>query len=307
MERRIKYALRKYLYAPLMRDLFIPNKLLNSKEDLIKAMQRGTIIYSDGKFMGYFDSNISKELRRMGAKWVNGEFKLKKSQMPMDLRAEVSNQTIKQKERIKKLDKKLSELDPEKIAGKIRTDDLFSSTLGKTDREIRKSIKKISAVPELSKEERARIADEWQNNMKRYIKGFTEEQITKLRKDIAALVVEGNRQEGIAKMIQPQIAKILKVSYNEAENKARFLARQETGLLMAKFKEVRYTKAGIQEYRWGCVAGSTLHPVRKLHKDLENKIFRWDTPPITSENGNKNNPGEDYNCRCFARPIVRFK
>jgi SPP1 gp7 family putative phage head morphogenesis protein len=93
-------------------------------------------------------------------------------------------------------------------------------------------------------------------------------------------------------------------------NKAKFLARQETSLMTTKLKETRYREAGVNEYKWKTVAGSKLHPVRPSHKILEGRIFRWDDPPITTPPGEavrRNNPGQDYNCRCFAQPIVRFK
>lgn len=98
-------------------------------------------------------------------------------------------------------------------------------------------------------------------------------------------------------------------SYDVSANKAKLLALQETSLLMGKFKQVRYADSGVQEYRWGCVAGTKNHPVPPWHKALEGKIFRWDGPPITSKLGepvHRSNSGEDFNCRCFARPIVRF-
>lgn len=124
----------------------------------------------------------------------------------------------------------------------------------------------------------------------------------KLRKQVMAAAFRGNRYDALVKTIQR--------SYGVTVSKAKFLAHQETNLLMAKFKETRYTDAGIVEYRWRCVTGSKLHPVRPSHKALDGKIFRFDDPPITtppSEAPRRNNPGEDYGCRCTAVPVVRRK
>ena len=41
-----------------------------------------------------------------------------------------------------------------------------------------------------------------------------------------------------------------------------------------------------------------------MHKDLDGKIFEFANPPITNEKGDRNNPGEDWQCRCEAIPIV---
>ncbi len=101
------------------------------------------------------------------------------------------------------------------------------------------------------------------------------------------------------------VAEIQK-SYGISQRKAKFLARQETSLLMSKFKQVRYQEAGSNEYIWDCVAGSSAHPVRHFHLLNRGKIFRWDTGAPINANGDRKNPGQDYNCRCFAKPIIRF-
>lgn len=295
LEERIKYAFRKLFYEPLMQEY----KISNSIDDLVKSLNRGTIQYSNGAFKGYFDASISKELRAMGAKWNKGEYKIPLGYLPMDIRSAISTGNVRQNERIARIDKKLSEVDPAKIADSVKSADIMKRVIEKTNREVKKTLKSITVLPELSAQEMKKIADEWQNNMDLWIVDFTKEEIVRLRKDIAKSTAAGDRQSSIIKSIQR--------SYGITENKAKFLARQETSLLMAKFKETRYTKAGINEYRWGCVAGSALHPVRPLHKILENKIHSWDNPPITSEDGRRNNPGQDYNCRCFARPVARFK
>ena len=91
-----------------------------------------------------------------------------------------------------------------------------------------------------------------------------------------------------------------------SQRKAKFLASQETRLLTSKLKEVRYKDVGIDEYIWQTVKGTPEHPVRPMHKKLNGTKQRFSSPPITNEKGQRNNPGEDYRCRCVARPIVKF-
>jgi SPP1 gp7 family putative phage head morphogenesis protein len=79
--------------------------------------------------------------------------------------------------------------------------------------------------------------------------------------------------------------------------------------MIAAYKKEKYTSAGVNKYKWRCVAGSPLHPVRPSHKALNGKIFSFDDPPITTMPGEpvrRNNPREDYGCRCHAVPIVEF-
>lgn len=60
---------------------------------------------------------------------------------------------------------------------------------------------------------------------------------------------------------------------------------------------------GIEEYKWVTVHDSR---VRHDHKALDGRIFRFDSPPIVDNaTGRRGNPGDDYNCRCHARPIIQ--
>lgn len=304
MEKRIKLAFKKYLYHPLLRELDLNRGVItNSRDDLVRALETGRITVSRGTFSGQFDAETSKALKRLGAKFdkKSATFKIPVSELPMEIRDAIATANVRFEERMARIDKRLAQFSPEDFAGKVKTKDLFAATLDKTDAKISASVKKISVYPKLDPKERERIAEEWQDNMDLWINNFTKEEIVRLRKDIAASVVEGNRHEAMVKSIQR--------SYGVTANKAKFLARQETSLLMAKFKETRYASSGINNYKWRCVAGSKNHPVRPSHKILDGKIFRWDNPPITTapdEPTRRNNPGQDYNCRCTAVPIVKF-
>lgn len=314
IESRIKEVLKHEIYLPLLKEFKISSKkrLINSKYDLIDAMKEGHVTYSKGSFKGKFNALISKELRKIGAKWDSktSSYKIKLSDIPSEIRYAISASDISFQEKLSKIDKKLSQILPENVADKVKTSDIFDRTLWQADQDFQKTLSKITVAPQLTDERRAKIAEEWQNNMDLWIKNFTEKEIVELRKKVQDSIFSGNRYESLLKGIQS--------SYNVTVRKAKFLARQETNLLLAKFKEVRYTDAGVNEYIWGCVhmpkdktpAQHTPGNVRYSHGILEGKIFRWDNPPITTPPGEparRNNPGQDYNCRCFARPIIRFK
>lgn len=304
IEKRILAAFKSLLYRPIVKELDESTKIQNAKETpLAAALRKGRVSFSRGAFRGKFSAAISKELRSLGAKWdrKTSTYKIGLRDLPMDVRQAVSLGDEAFKGRLEKIDAVLVQNLPAKIAESIKTADLIDSTLWKVSRSVDETLKGITVPPKLSAEDRKRVSDEWQNNMDLWIKDFTEKEIAKLRKTVRDAAFSGQRRESLHREIM--------ASYDVTANKARFLARQETSLLMTKFKEVRYTKAGVNEYRWGCVAGSPLHPVRPAHKALEGKIFRWNDPPITTAPGEPvrhNNPGQDYNCRCFARPIVKF-
>ncbi len=305
IEERIQAAFRSHFYYPLLKILKTPRSAIeNAKKTALElALEQGTVSFDRNMFTGSFNAQISKELRGYGARWdkERSAYRISKGELPESVRSTLALSEQAFTDKIAKVQRALAQVLPEEVADSVDSAKFFDSTLWKVDRELSKTLERISVTPTLSPTQRKKIADEWQRNLALDIKGFTAKQVVDLRKRIEEAAFSGNRRESLLKLIQE--------SYGVAENKAKFLARQETSLLMAKFKETRYLDAGVTEYKWQCVAGSPAHPVRPAHKRLEGKIFRWDHPPITTEPDEperRNNPGQDYNCRCSARPIVRF-
>lgn len=305
LEQTLVEWFRKEIYVPVFKSLGAsPVRLTNSRTDLYDALRSGRVSFGQGAFSGRFNASVSRELEEMGARWDRrrAAWLIRKSALPLDVIQVIEASTSQFKRKLAAIDKELAQILPEEIAGKLSVEQIFDASLWKVDREFRETVKSITVSPTLTDEARKRIASEWQTNMRLWVKDFTEAEIIKLRTNLKTAAFAGNRYESAVKTIQK--------SFGVSQNKAKFLARQETSLLMTKFKETRYSEAGVMEYRWGCVAGSKFHPVRPWHKALEGKVFRWDDPPITTKPGEpvrRNNPGQDYNCRCFAKPIVRFR
>lgn len=300
---RIREVFKKVLYWPLLKVLPIPSlKLSNASDALLRAIQEGVVTYANGVFQGSFNSQISKELKELGASWniKTATYRLSADNIPENIKWAIGASQRRFVEKLQELDARIQKILPEEIAELVKVEDIFDSQLWKVDKAVKKTLENITVTPTLTPEQRLAIAADWQENMRLWITDFTREEIRRLRFEISESVYKGNRYESIVKSIQE--------SYGVTSNKAKFLARQETNLLMSKFKETRYEAAGVKEYRWRCVAGSKNHPVRPSHKALDGKIFRFDNPPITtapSEPARRNNPGEDYNCRCYAIPVVR--
>lgn len=309
IEAKIIELFKREIYLPLLK-LFGENgkALQNSKDDLLKAIQSGRIQFNRGVFSGKLNATLTKELRLI-AKWdrKTGTFKALSSSLPLDVRNAISASDVRFQEKLKKIDDKLSQILPEEIAGKLNISQNFDSALWKTNQSFKKSVRSIIVAPKLTDEESKRISAEWNDNMKLWISDFTKKEITELRGKMQKTILSGNRYGSAVQTIQD--------SYGVSERKAKFLARQETNLLMAKYKEVRYQSIGVNEYKWHCVSGTKLHPVRKRHRALadaskKGKTFNWNNPPVTSEPGEperRNNPKQDYNCRCSAIPVVRFR
>jgi SPP1 gp7 family putative phage head morphogenesis protein len=302
---KIIEVLKHEIYLPLILEVGIKNtKLENSMDDLLKAIRSGQLSYVRGRFTGKYNSTLSRELRRIGAEWnrSQGSWSIPQSKLPIEIKNAIAVSKSKFMETVSKVDKKLQSLQPEKIAEKISLKEAFDTSLYEFDEKFIDSLKAITVQPKLSKKQIDTISEEYSENMKLYIRDFVDEEVKKLRKEVEANVMAGMRYENLVDTIQK--------SYGVSQNKAKFLARQESNLLVAKFREVRYREVGLEKYEWRCVAGSAEHPVRDSHLALDGKIFSWDNPPVTTMPGKpqrRNHPGEDYNCRCLAVPVLEFE
>lgn len=311
IESRIRRIFREEIYLPLIKLLGEPSKTLkNSRDDLLEAIKTGRIEFNRGSFSGRFNATISRELKALGASWDRKTrmWKLPQSALPLEVRMAISASESHFQIKIAAIDRKLAQILPEEIADHLKISDHFDSVLWKVDKDFQSSLRGLTLAPTLTKDQRQRMAEEYQQDMKRFIKDWSQKEIETLREDMQKSVFAGNRYETAIKLI--------KKSHDVSINKAKFLARQETRLLLTKFKQTRYEDAGVSKYRWG-ISNNAIQPkggpyvkgqVRHDHGVLAGKVFEWQNPPITDTlTGARNNPGQDYNCRCYAVPIVSFK
>lgn len=300
LENEIIEVFKRELYNPLLSEIST-SKLYNSEasNELKTAIRSGKISFYRGRFSGQFNSSISRELRKLGCVWdrKTQSFTILASKLPKDLIQVIDaseNAFLKMAERV---NRKLQEISPEEFSKNFDLTRIFDRMIYKIDNRINGSFRGLIVEAEFTEDQKKRIAEEYTNNMRLHIKDWTEKNIVSLRKKIQTNVMKGRRHQSIIKEIQD--------SYGVLRSKAKFLARQESRLLTSQMRETRYRDAGITHYKWVCVTGSPNHPVRDEHQALNGTIQTWDSPPVTSKDGRKNHPGQDFNCRCYARPIVR--
>ncbi|MFL2133019.1 minor capsid protein [Desemzia sp. FAM 23990] len=77
-----------------------------------------------------------------------------------------------------------------------------------------------------------------------------------------------------------------------SENRAAFIARDQTGSILGQMNAKRHTQSGIKAYRW---RDSDDLAVRDSHAERDGKIYFYADDELL--------PGEDYNCRCVAEPV----
>lgn len=97
------------------------------------------------------------------------------------------------------------------------------------------------------------------------------------------------------------VAKAMEEAVGVSSSHARLLARDQVLKLNGQLTQQRHAESGITKYEWSTSEDSR---VRSEHASLDGQTFDWDDPPITSEDGRKNHPGGDYQCRCVAIPII---
>lgn len=97
-----------------------------------------------------------------------------------------------------------------------------------------------------------------------------------------------------------EVAEELERTTEVTESRATLIARTEIAKANATLTQARAEYVGATHYIWRTAEDGD---VRESHAAMEGKIFRFDDPPYVEGEGN-HGPGEIYNCRCYAEPII---
>lgn len=273
--------------------------VLNSENVIYNAMLAGKVIYEDGKFMPKkkFSNAMAKELEAIGAKYKNGAYHLPANKLPVRIQEAWAKVRINNQNKYQEIIKYLAGVQEnlEFITNKIDFESEVKAIGKSLNGQFAKSMKTINVIPmELTPYQLNEITKNYTYNLDYYIKKWTAEEIIKLREGMTELVSRGYRIDKVAEFIQKQKGVSLR--------KAKFLARNETKLLVSEYTKNRYKSEGVTQYRWSTVMDGR---ERKLHAELNGRIFSWDEPPIIdAHTGERGHPGSAYNCRCRAIPVI---
>ena len=119
------------------------------------------------------------------------------------------------------------------------------------------------------------------------IKSIPAQYFDRIEKTIIDNFTGGFRHEAIIKDLQND--------YDVTESRARLIARDQTSKMNGEIAEDRMRDLGIDSYVWST---SLDERVRETHMELEGLQFSWDSPPEVGH------PGQDYQCRCCAIPVL---
>ncbi len=147
--------------------------------------------------------------------------------------------------------------------------------------------------------------DIWRDQNVDLIKTIPHDSLGKMRDIVYDGFTKGRTTKDIIKDIQSV--------YGNSKARATLIARDQIAKLNGQITQAQQTGIGLTEYVWST---SKDERVRDCHRAFEGQTFRWDDPPeiwhpkmrkgvmvgIVYE-GRKCHPGEDYQCRCVARPV----
>jgi len=302
MAQRVAQALYEAIFRPVLDILGVKvDKRINSYQDLKNAVRAGRVYWVDGYFYGEFNAAVGKALRDIGADFARSKeaYKLPMEQLPSDLRTDIVIGKGMNRGKTEAILKALKQASEMKLI--IGSGDAPVSVMAELDDD---SIQTMKVLPQhlqlpytLTDKQKQVMTKEYSENLALGVKNWQDEAILRLREKTEANALLGYRADRLAGIVVNE--------FDVTKKKARFLARQETSLFVSKYRELRYTNAGIKEYIWSTSKDG--HRVRADHRALDGQKFTWDSPPVVDQaTGKRGHPGQDFNCRCLALPVVRI-
>lgn len=152
------------------------------------------------------------------------------------------------------------------------------------------------------------LLKKWVSDNVDLIKTIPHTSLDKMKEIVYDNYMKGATTTDIVKAVQKQ--------YGIDKRHARLIARDQVAKLNAAITQYQQRDAGVEQYKWitsrdervrkgDKMAKGVIDPMGDNHERLDGKIFRWDTPPLVDrKRGRACHPGEDYQCRCCAIPVI---
>jgi len=135
------------------------------------------------------------------------------------------------------------------------------------------------------------LVKDWRVENLQLIKDVGTEQVQQLNTLFSKAQQTGQRHEELVKSVQERLGVGL--------NRAKLIARDQTTKFNSTVQLAQAKAAGIEEFIWTTSKDAS---VRKSHKALDGRTFRYDNPPVVD--GERALPGQPIQCRCQAIPKV---
>lgn len=289
----------------------IYNKIMNDTEKLMlnriqtaleKAIINNKVRFIDNRFFGSFTKEVAKEIRDLGGVYntVSKTYKMPNGTLKGNIISAIQTADLKNKQKATRLIENINKINLDDfVIDDSEYKEFFQKVLKTTTSEVKKSFKKanyqVGVSQTYTEAELLQIAKEYTENTQLYVKNFLQDEINLMRKEVWQNVESGKRARNLEGFLQER--------FDVGKRKAKFLARQETSLCVNAQKRTLYDRADVVSYIWQT---SEDNRVRHDHKELDGKIFTYNQKAVVNKlTGKKANPGEDWNCRCVDRPIIK--
>jgi SPP1 gp7 family putative phage head morphogenesis protein len=143
----------------------------------------------------------------------------------------------------------------------------------------------------------------WVKSNVKLIKSVSFEKLEAMREMVEASVTGQSRVENLRGALMAQ--------FDLTKARASLIARDQTLKLNSQLAQARATSIGVRTYTWvtsrdervrGRPGGKWANSAAN-HWALDGKVFSYADPPVTNpRTGERNHPGQDYQCRCIAVP-----
>lgn len=301
---QIANGVKRYFKENIFDEIFKilnDNTVINSKEDIIQAINSGRIYYSNGAFRAEqkFSNAVATSLEQMGAKFKYGVYYIERNLIPFEIENILSIVATREAAKTAALSQLLVNLPGilDKLTLNAFIEKAVEKTFNKLEEDITKAAeeKKIPVITfEPTDKQSQKIAQDYTHNMQYWVKKWETKEIIKMREDVARMVAEGART--------PTLKKYFQKRWGIAERKAEFLAINESHLAGSVIQATRHQGMGFTHFKWG---RSSSKEKRKLHEEYYNKIFAYDDPPIIDEKLRfKGLPRQIWNCKCHIMPVI---
>jgi len=302
VEKALMGYLWDFIYKPMFKIMALKEpKAVNSMvSPIIEALRAGKIYYVDGGFKAKdkFTNLQSLTLEKWGAKWdrLHKMYRIDKDKIPENVLSALAQNQIQNQMKINQIRDFLNDIQvnlPHIIDNMVFNTEV-TTILDDAGNEVKKNVKHLNIIPpELTEVQKQEISRTYTENMQFFVKDWTEERIVKMRKQVQKAVLNGYRPDTVQKMLETE--------YGIGARKAKFLAQNETCIMLASYKKAKYTEMGFDKFIWRTITDGKERP---LHKELNGTTWSYNDPPIIDERtGEKGLPGQTYNCRCEAQPF----
>lgn len=130
------------------------------------------------------------------------------------------------------------------------------------------------------------------------IKSIPEQYLQQVERSVMANMRAGQRPQVIVNQLRER--------YQLTQSRAKLIARDQASKINSGLSEQRQRSAGFEYFQWVESEDSRVRSEHHRFASAVTKygkgIYRWDDPPRNSK-GVPLTPGQDYQCRCTARPI----